>query len=115
MRAGSIALPKQVLERTVLAVVEQFAQRMAALRVPRRTPVAVALSGGPDSLALAALTAWWSGTCAALLSAAQAIAAHLCKPWRVAAATRLHSGRTLRARAGTPADATGWDSSEARG
>ena len=65
-----MSLPQHVRRCTTSAVAEHFAQRMAALRVARSTPVAVALSGGPDSLALAALTAWWSGACAALVSAA---------------------------------------------
>ena len=43
------------------AVVAQFVHKMAALRVPSDSRMAVALSGGPDSLALAALVAWWSG------------------------------------------------------
>ena len=46
------------------AVVTQFVHKMAALRVPSDSRVAVALSGGPDSLALAALMAWWSGASA---------------------------------------------------
>ena len=41
------------------AIVAQFVHKMAALRVPPDSRTAVALSGGPDSLALAALVAWW--------------------------------------------------------
>ncbi|KAK9839686.1 hypothetical protein WJX81_006359 [Elliptochloris bilobata] len=42
-------------------VVAHFVRKMAELRLPPDNRIAVSLSGGPDSMALAALVAWWSG------------------------------------------------------
>ncbi len=44
------------------SLVNIFANKMQALQIPRTQRVTVALSGGPDSLALALLTAWWGNT-----------------------------------------------------
>ena len=58
--------PRRLCAGMSSAVVAQFVHKMAALRVPADSRIAVALSGGPDSLAMAALVAWWSGTSAML-------------------------------------------------
>ncbi|KAK9849002.1 hypothetical protein WJX84_005914 [Apatococcus fuscideae] len=44
------------------SLVNIFANKMQALQVSRTQRVTVALSGGPDSLALALLAAWWGNT-----------------------------------------------------
>lgn len=49
-------------ESVTLEVCKRFAASMLRSGTTRRSPLAVALSGGPDSTALALLCAWWTGT-----------------------------------------------------
>lgn len=66
-------------ERTVMATgtgtLGRFVSALRGCGVQPSDRVAVALSGGPDSLALAAMTVWWHGFTRSRVSAAQPAAA----------------------------------------
>ena len=58
----------------------RFIAALRACGVQPHDGVAVALSGGPDSLALASMTAWWHGFARRRVRAAAAAAACCCLP-----------------------------------